>query len=297
MTAVTTVQQRPKSVLLDMADRYGMELAAFEQTLRATVVPQNCTKEQFAAFLLVARDYNLNPVTKEIFAFPSRNGGIQPVVSVDGWMSLINRRPEFDGIEFEDRLDNNGHLLAVTCRIYRKDRSHPCEVTEYMSECVRDTDTWRKYPARMLRHKAAIQCARYAFAISGIVEPDEAERAVEIIDTTGEHVPPRPSRRDFYVAQQNSPAQPNPTPTDMDKEYHQAMGEFATVEPDKATIDVDLWVKDAERRLQECSKLGELAQTKTDVDAEGIMMGVTEEAGERLMTAFIARKQSLAGRN
>lgn len=69
---------------------------------------------------------------------------------------------------------------------------------------------------------------------------------------------------------------------------------FATVEPDKATIDVDLWVKDAERRLQECSKLGELAQTKTDVDAEGIMMGVMDEAGERLMTAFIARKQSLA---
>jgi hypothetical protein len=28
----------------------------------------------------------------------------------------------------------------------------------------------------MLRHKAAIQCGRYAFGLSGIIDPDEAER-------------------------------------------------------------------------------------------------------------------------
>ena len=31
----------------------------------------------------------------------------------------------------------------------------------------------------MLRHKAAIQCARVAFSLSGIYEPDEAERIEE----------------------------------------------------------------------------------------------------------------------
>lgn len=171
-----------KSVLLDMADRFGMEPAAFEATLRATVVPANVTREQFAAFLLVAKKYNLDPVTKQIYAFPAKSGGIQPIVSIDGWMNLINSHPQFDGMEFEDHFDENGNLSGITCRMYRKDRSRPVSVTEYMSECIRATDTWKRWPARMLRHKAAIQAARYAFGFSGIVDEDEAERM--IVDVT-----------------------------------------------------------------------------------------------------------------
>jgi hypothetical protein len=36
----------------------------------------------------------------------------------------------------------------------------------------------------MLRHKAAIQAARYGFGFSGIYEPDEAERIQEAKDVT-----------------------------------------------------------------------------------------------------------------
>jgi phage recombination protein Bet len=163
------------SVIGDMAQRYGMDRRAFEATLRATIMPANTSNEQAAAFLLVAKQYSLNPFTKEIFAFPSR-GGIAPVVSVDGWMKLINSHPQFDGMDFRDTLDAQGQLTAVTCRMFRKDRSHPIEVTEYMIECRRVTDTWKQWPARMLRHKATIQAARYAFGFAGIMEPDEYER-------------------------------------------------------------------------------------------------------------------------
>lgn len=173
-----TEEPRPagRSVLLSMATRYGMEPAAFEATLRATVVPATATREQFAAFLLVAKEYNLNPVLKEIYAFPTRGGGIQPIVSVDGWANLVNSHPECDGMDFEDRLDDDGQLVSITCRIYRKDRAHPVAATEYMAECRRATDTWRQWPRRMLRHKALIQAARYAFGFSGIADPDEAAR-------------------------------------------------------------------------------------------------------------------------
>src|SRR5262245_46687521 len=159
-----------------MAHRHGMEAQAFEQTLRATVMPKDTTREQFAAFLMVARDYDLNPITREIFAFPNRAGGIQPVVSIDGWMKLMNAHPQMDGMEFEDIVTTNGELIGIKCKIHRKDRRHPIEVIEYLSECRRNTDTWKQWPARMLRHKAAIQAARYAFGFSGIVEPDEFER-------------------------------------------------------------------------------------------------------------------------
>ncbi|CAB4135093.1 bet_lambda, phage recombination protein Bet [uncultured Caudovirales phage] len=180
MNEVTTTPK--KSVIMDMATRFGMEPVAFEQVLRATVMPSDkeVSREQFAAFLLVAKEYSLNPLTKEIYAFPGKGGSIQPIVSIDGWMRMINNHPNFDGMEFEDNLSETGAIVSITCKMFRKDRSHPVSVTEYMSECKRQTDTWSKWPARMLRHKSAIQAARYAFGFSGIYDEDEAARIVDV---------------------------------------------------------------------------------------------------------------------
>ena len=54
---------------------------------------------------------------------------------------------------------------------------------------------WGRWPARMLRHKATIQCARYAFGLSGIVDPDEAERIKSVENEEkdmGEIIPEKP---------------------------------------------------------------------------------------------------------
>lgn len=176
MTTTIATQQDRKSILLSMATKFGMEPAAFEATVRATCGCEKATKEQFAAFLLVANEYGLNPVTKEIHAFPTRGGGIQPIVGIDGWMTMANNHAAYDGVTFVDRLSDDGQLLAITAQVHRKDRSHPVEVTEYLAECRQGTEPWKKWPARMLRHKAAIQAIRYAFGFSGIVDPDEADR-------------------------------------------------------------------------------------------------------------------------
>lgn len=178
------------SLLATMAGQYSMDPAIFAKTVRQTCMPGQVTDEDFAAFLMVAHAYDLNPITREIFAFPKKGGGIQPIVSVDGWFKLMNSHPESDGIEFDDHLDSNGKLTAVTCRIYRKDRTRPTIVTEYMDECSRPTDPWQKWPKRMLRHKASIQCARYAFGFAGIIDQDEAERNPDVV--TGEVVAPPP---------------------------------------------------------------------------------------------------------
>ena len=173
-TSVAVVTNEP-SIIATTAAAYGMGAEAFERTLMQTVMPQNTKKAEVAAFLMVAKQYNLNPFTKEIYAFPAK-GGIQPVVSIDGWLKLINEHPECDGVELVDQHDDKGNITAVTCKIHRKDRNHPTTVTEYMAECVRSTEPWKKWPARMLRHKAMIQGARYAFGFAGIVDQDEAER-------------------------------------------------------------------------------------------------------------------------
>lgn len=142
--------------------------------LKATAFKGQVTDAQMTALLVVANQYGLNPWTKEIYAFPDRNNGIVPVVGVDGWSRIINSHAQFDGMDFEQDEE------SCTCVIYRKDRSHPIRVTEYMAECRREgVGPWKTHPKRMLRHKSMIQCSRLAFGFVGIYEQDEAERIVE----------------------------------------------------------------------------------------------------------------------
>jgi phage recombination protein Bet len=158
-----------------LAERFNMGHGEdVVQVLKATAFKGPATDAQLTALMVVAQQYELNPFTKEIYAFPDRNNGIVPVVGVDGWSRIINGNAQFDGMDFEQ--DNE----SCTCIIYRKDRSHPIKVTEWMSECKRDgVGPWKSHPKRMLRHKAMIQCARLAFGFVGIFDQDEAERIAE----------------------------------------------------------------------------------------------------------------------
>src|SRR5712691_10031666 len=91
-----------RTLVETLAEKYGLEAEKFLAVIRATVLPNMqgliVTNEHLAAFLVVANQYDLNPFTREIYAFPSRAGGITPIVGVDGWISLINRQPKLDGI-------------------------------------------------------------------------------------------------------------------------------------------------------------------------------------------------------
>jgi len=181
---------KSNSVVARLAGRFQMDPRAFESTVRKTLMPSgksDVSNEQLAAFLLVADQYNLNPFTKELYAFDSGRGGIGVIVPIDGWYRLANDHPKFDGIEYDNEWDENGQLLSVTARVYRKDRSRPTTATEYMLECKGNSEPWKRWPRRMLRHKATIQALRAAFSFSGIVDEDEADRIrdVELVGVTG----------------------------------------------------------------------------------------------------------------
>lgn len=175
-TQVATKQQTP---IQQMASRLSVDPQEMQELVMNTLMTAKggrgtVSNAEFVTFLAIANEYRLNPLTKEIYAFNNR-GAIQPIVSIDGWLKIINSHPQFDGMEFVDNVVD-GQLFSVTCRIYRKDRNRPTEVTEYMGECKGTSEPWKKWPARMLRHKTAIQGGRYAFGLSGIIDEDEAER-------------------------------------------------------------------------------------------------------------------------
>lgn len=168
------VQSAPKASALQlMASKYSVEPKKLLETLKNTVF-RGATDDELVALVVVANEYGLNPLCKEIYAFPAKGGGIVPVVSIDGWIRMMNDHPQFDGIDYEFEHDEQGKLIACTSVIYRKDRTKPVRVTEYMIECRRNTDPW-KMEHRMLRHKATIQGARVAFGFSGITDEEEAQ--------------------------------------------------------------------------------------------------------------------------
>jgi len=166
-----------------MANRVSVDPAKLLETLKDTVF-QKASNSELLALVVVANEYGLNPFLKEIYAFPAKGGGIVPVVSIDGWISMINRQDQLDGVEFEFEDDAAGKLVSCTCKIHIKDRRHPVSVTEYHEECFRATDPWKQMPRRMLRHKALIQAGRVAFGFSGIQDDDEARDTVKYADVT-----------------------------------------------------------------------------------------------------------------
>jgi phage recombination protein Bet len=194
-TALQELPSRP-SLVAKMASKYSVDPDKLLATLKATVfkTEKPASNEQMMALLIVADQYGLNPFTREIFAFEDKRAGIVPVVSVDGWARIVAEHPQSDGFKLEDGPDTP-QGLPVKCKgiMYRKDRTHPIEITEYFAECDRNTPPWKSHPHRMLRHKTFIQLARIALGFSGIYDEDEAQR-IAAGEAVLVNLPPQASR-------------------------------------------------------------------------------------------------------
>lgn len=184
--------RKPRTALEAMAQRLEMSPGNLKNTLMATVFKECRNDSEFAALIVVANEYGLNPLLKEIYAFPAKGGGVVPMVGVDGWIRLMNNHPQFDGIEFEYTNDEKGNTVAIEAIISRRDRTKPIKVMEYMDECKGNTGPWQKSPRRMLRHRALIQGARIAFGFNGIAAEGD-EEAIEGNYTEVQALPSRQS--------------------------------------------------------------------------------------------------------
>lgn len=201
----------------DFAGAFQVDPATMLDTLKRTCFklkakdgkqPPEVTDEQLLMLMVVSKQYNLNPFLREIYAFPS-DGGIVPIVGIDGWSRIVNARPELDGVEFEygpelPIIDEQGKTVGVPsvewmeCIITIKGKSKPYRIREYHRECRRNTIPWKDMPLRMLRHKAFMQCARLAFGLGGLHDEDEGADIAEprqIPAIVSDPLPPIPTGR------------------------------------------------------------------------------------------------------
>lgn len=196
LAAAPVTAEGKLSVLNDLGLRFRVEPAKLLKIVRETcfAVPKGespFTDEELFLGLSLARKYELDPFAKEVYLFRGKGGKVSPIIGLDGWVTMANRQPAYDGCELEPVENAKGELKAYRCTIYRKDRERPTVIEEELAECRRDTDPWRTMPRRMLRGKAFAQAVRMAFGLRG---PDEVEPE-ELIPVATEEVPAEKRRR------------------------------------------------------------------------------------------------------
>jgi len=188
-----------KGALTLLGERLNVNPEELKATLKATVCKpakvknrdgsiglRPITDAEFISFIAVANTYKLNPITKEIYAYPDK-GAVIPIVSTDGWNKLMTTHPNYKTHNYrysEDIVTLKGAKPCpewIEIIIEQKDGSS-VTVREYLDECFRDSQyvsPWQTHTKRMLRHKAKIQGAREAFGFGGIYDQDEGERIIE----------------------------------------------------------------------------------------------------------------------
>lgn len=151
------------------------------------IAAKNCTDAEFNMLVYVAKQYNLNPLLKEVFAqkYKSKNGGYGPasiIVTRDGFISIAHQTGDFEAMQsrvdvVQMPINRNGVQRAWqykgTCSIYRKGAAHPFVFEAYEDEYNSNTNVWSDKPKTMIMKVAESQGLRKAFKLNGLYTEDE----------------------------------------------------------------------------------------------------------------------------
>ena len=171
-----------------------MELKADDVRNLISTSP-SVTDKEIKLFLQLCKYQNLNPFVRE--AYLVKYGDKNPASIVVG-KEVFTKRAEnnvnFDGYEISDNYKHKMNLseFEVTCSVYRKNLTHPINVTVSYSEYVGTNwkgevnRMWANKPRTMLRKVALMQALREAFptALGGLYEENELDQRTAPIDIT-----------------------------------------------------------------------------------------------------------------
>lgn len=185
------------SVLARMAEHFGVSPKGLYTTLAKTCFrkPDGSapTNEEMMSLLIISEKAGLNPMLGQIYAFPGKNGGIVPIVGVNGLREIATANPEYSGVRFEysERVVS---VAGVECnesiRCFVKRRRPDGYVFEsegiaFFTEKFRPTEPWKNQPRHMLSNKALIQALKNTFpALSSLYDEDEGWKAAGMQEQT-----------------------------------------------------------------------------------------------------------------
>lgn len=161
-----------------------------------TMVAKEASDDEFELMLHMARKYNLDPLTKQIWLVKYRGQPANIFTGRDGFLDIAHRSGQFDGMDtkvevvqqpidktytFYNRKENRqetGRLhrewqFKATCTIYRKDMAHPIIAEVFEEEYTTCQNLWKDKARTMIGKVAESHALRKAFQISGLYSPDE----------------------------------------------------------------------------------------------------------------------------
>ena len=146
--------------------RAAAGLGIDEEELKAWIDLQiDVPAKTILTILRSMQNLHLDPLCDEIGFTQYDDGQWQVFITIEGCSKLLNQHPQFNGLVF-NQADTliDGVPEWMECSIYRKDRTVPTTVREYLTEVRGENPIWQKMPRRMLRHRALQQCVRLAIA-------------------------------------------------------------------------------------------------------------------------------------
>lgn len=150
-------------------------------TLKETVA-KGVTDAEFMWFIQVCRESGLNPLKREIWCIPGKRyqnkdgqwvqGAVQIMTGINGYLTIAQNHPQFDGMETKIEVDENDKPISSTTTVYRKDRKLPTVATVWFKEFYKPGNTyngkytegtWDKMPKVLIQKVSKAHALREAF--------------------------------------------------------------------------------------------------------------------------------------
>jgi phage recombination protein Bet len=165
---------------------------------------KDATPSEINQLVYLAKQYNLDPLKKEIYCLKFAGKPAAFLVSRDGFLTIANREPNFDGMESDVIYDGDvllrrgdgsieikygenhfkfqkNQIKGAFCNVYRKDRSKATSMIAPLVDYNKPNNMWSGFTSAMIMKVAESMAIKRSFALSGINSTEEVDP-----DPTGE---------------------------------------------------------------------------------------------------------------
>ena len=157
-------------------------------------VAKGATDDEFGMFMYLAKTYQLDPISKEIWFIKYSDKAVPIIMtSRDGYLTIANRNKRYEGMlsdvvhendEFEKMPDgtvkhkygckNRGKIIGAYAIGYRDDRKYPVYIFAQFDEYFKkSSNIWVQYGSAMILKVAEAMMLKRLFSISGLVTKEE----------------------------------------------------------------------------------------------------------------------------
>jgi phage recombination protein Bet len=148
-----------------------------------SMLTKNLTNDEFKMFLYIAKQYDLNPIKREIYMIKYGDSA-QTIISRDGYYELLRRKESYNGHEttlhLDEKFPDNTMNMWAECKVYLKGIEHPITEVAYFKESVNANNAiWNKMPKTMLRKVAESRAFRKACGAFGTYSEEELGEPVK----------------------------------------------------------------------------------------------------------------------